>query len=190
MTGSGEVWASFTHDPRDPTYAGLRASDLDRSVAQDVVAGAYADGRLDRVEYDERSAAIAATRTLGDLTAYVTDLVPVAPRARRAGTDLTWAGPDEIRARAVTSWRSDVRDAAVGFLVPSLICVVIWSIVMFGDFFWPGFVMLGTGINLLQVVLRRNDLIEGHVRSLETKQAKEQAKELRARERDDPDQTG
>jgi len=53
------VWSSLSHDPRDPAYAGLRASDADRAVVQEVLTEAYADGRLDHDELDARSTAAA-----------------------------------------------------------------------------------------------------------------------------------
>jgi hypothetical protein len=174
MTGSADVWSSFTHDPRDPQHAVLRASDQDRAVIQQVLADGYADGRLDREEYDERSDRTVAARTLGELPAIVADLVSTSLTPTRSG--LARATPDEIHRRAVAAWRSDVREAAAGFLVPSIICIVIWSLVMFGGFFWPGFVMLGTGINLLQVAVRRSDVVASHERKLEKKQAKELGK--------------
>lgn len=49
----GDVWGSFAHDPREPAVAPLRASDADREVIHGVLAEAFADGRLDRSEYDE-----------------------------------------------------------------------------------------------------------------------------------------
>jgi hypothetical protein len=172
VTGSGEVWSSFTHDPRDPQHAALRASDQDRALIQQVLTDGYADGRLDRAEYDERSDRTVAARTLGELPAIVSDLVSTTSLATsRSG--LARATPDEIHRRAVAAWRADVREATAGFLVPSIICVVIWSLVMWRGFFWPGFVMLGTGINLVQVALRRNDVVASHERKLEKKRAKE-----------------
>ena len=74
-----DLWASFQHDPRDPAVAPLRASDADRDVVHGVLAEAFADGRLDREEYDERSAAVLAARTLGELPPLVSDLVPDRP---------------------------------------------------------------------------------------------------------------
>ena len=53
--GAPDPWASFQHDPRDPAVAPLRASDADRDVVHGVLTDAFADGRLDRDEYDERS---------------------------------------------------------------------------------------------------------------------------------------
>ena len=59
-----DLWASLAHDPRDPAFAGLRASDQDREVVRAVLTSAYADGRLDRDEFDERSETVTAARTL------------------------------------------------------------------------------------------------------------------------------
>ena len=50
-----ELWSGFALDPRDPAHAGLRASDADRERIQRVLADAFADGRLDREEHDERT---------------------------------------------------------------------------------------------------------------------------------------
>ena len=167
-----EFWSSFTHDPRDAQYRSMRASDQDRAAVQQALTEGYADGRLDREEFDERTERAAQSRTLGELAPIVSDLVSTASlAASRSG--LAQATPDEIHRRAVAAWRSDVRDAAAGCLIPSIICLVIWSLVMWGEFFWPGFVMLGTGINLLQTAFRRNDLIATHERKLEKKRAKE-----------------
>src|SRR6185295_13720980 len=76
---SGDLWASFQHDPRDPAVAPLRASDADRNVVHGVLTEAFADGRLDREEYDERTAAALRARTLGQLPPLVVDLVPDRP---------------------------------------------------------------------------------------------------------------
>src|SRR3954449_13099797 len=74
-----DVWASFQHDPRDPAVASLRASDADRNIVHNVLTEAFADGRLDREEYDERTAATMAARTLAQLPPLVADLVPDRP---------------------------------------------------------------------------------------------------------------
>jgi hypothetical protein len=172
VTPPTDPWSGFSLDPRDPAHAALRASDLDRELVQQVLTEAYADGRLDREEFDERSEHTTTARTLGELPPLMTDLVSSRALARRTGSDLATASPDELRAMAVTRYASDRREAVLGFLGPSLICWAIWAAVMFGGFPWPLFVMLGTGINLIRTVVRKPDIIEGHVRNLERKQAK------------------
>lgn len=69
-------WDSFRLDPRQPGYAPMRASDADREVIRTVLAGAYADGRLAREEYDDRQTILYGSRTLGEPPALVADLVP------------------------------------------------------------------------------------------------------------------
>jgi hypothetical protein len=182
MTGTADVWASFSHDPRLEANAGLRASDVDRDVVHQLLAEAYADGRLDRDELDTRTEQVGVARTLGELPPLMSDLV--ASGTPTAGGLVPLTG-DDLRQRAVAKYESDRREAFLGFLGPSLICIVIWLVVNnpnFADaFFWPGFVIAGTGINLLRTLIRRQDLIEENVQRLQKKQAKDQARN-RARE--------
>ena len=166
MTASDDVWSSFTHDPRAASHAALRASDSDRGVVADVLTEAYADGRLDREEFDTRTAAAAEARTLGDLPVLVADLVAAGPTGAVARVP-----DDDLQRRAVARYASDRREAVLGFLGPSIICVVIWLLLGFDGFFWPGFVIAGTGINLLRTLMTRQDMIESNRRKLEKKQA-------------------
>jgi len=71
---TASVWGQFEHDPRDQQYATMRASDRDRGVVQDVLAAAYAEGRLDRDEFDERSGAVSAAKTYAELLPHIADL--------------------------------------------------------------------------------------------------------------------
>jgi hypothetical protein len=159
-----QFWAEFAADPRSPTNAALRASDRDRDVVHRRLAEAYADGRLDREELDERTSRVQAARTLGELPGVVADLVAPDPPRLPARS-----GPEELRVRAEQRYASDRREAFLGMLVPSLVCVVIWVVAGLG-FPWPLFVVLGTGIHLLQTLVRRDDLIEAHVRKLEKRE--------------------
>lgn len=175
---SPPVWSSFPLDPRDPAHATLRASDADREVVHQVLAQAYADGRLDHAEHEERSAAVTAARTLGELPPLVADLVPAVLTRRRAGSDLTLATPTQLRARAEEAWRRDRNEAVGAFVLPTLICLVVYLLTSFPGHPWPVWVALGTGINLAQTLARRGAIVEEHTRKLE----KKQARELRKRE--------
>jgi len=177
----GNVWSSFRHDPRHPANAGLRAADADRSLVHDVLAEAYADGRLDREELDARSAAASSARTLGELPPLLADLVATGgvPAA------LSPLPPAELERRAVEKYRADRREAVLRFLGPSLVCVVIWAVVMPGGFFWPAFVIAATFVSLLRTVVRREDLIEANRRSLARRHEKDQRRELERRRRQD-----
>lgn len=177
---SGPVWVRFSQDPREPDSAGIRASDLDRAVVADVLADAYADGRLDQEEFAERSDAAAATKLLGELPALISDLIPA---TATAGTSLARLSPAEITVQAQQHWRTTLNQALLGMLVPSLITVVIWIATGMG-YPWPLWVVAGTGINLVRVVLGRNAIIEEHQRKLERKQRKAIEKQLRDTERE------
>jgi hypothetical protein len=185
MTPAAEVWASFSHDPRLGANAALRATDGDRDVVHQVLADAYADGRLDREEFDTRTAQTAAARTLGELPPLLADLV--APTPVPSG-GVPPASAAVLRQRAVAKYRADRRDAFLGFLAPSFICMVIWFAFGASQFFWPGFVIAGTGINVLSMLIRRENIIEENTRRLEKKQAKDQAaRELQSRPPEDKD---
>jgi hypothetical protein len=185
MTPAAEVWASFSHDPRLGANAALRATDGDRDVVHQVLADAYADGRLDREEFDTRTAQTAAARTLGELPPLLADLV--APTPVPSG-GVPPASAAVLRQRAVAKYRADRRDAFLGFLAPSFICMVIWFVLGANAFFWPGFVIAGTGINVLSMLIRRENIIEENTRRLEKKQAKDQAaRELQSRPPEDKD---
>jgi hypothetical protein len=185
MTPAAEVWASFSHDPRLGANAALRATDGDRDVVHQVLADAYADGRLEREEFDTRTAQTAAARTLGELPPLLADLV--APTPVPSG-GVPPASATVLRQRAVAKYRADRRDAFLGFLAPSFICMVIWFVLGANAFFWPGFVIAGTGINVLSMLIRRENIIEENTRRLEKKQAKDQAaRELQSRPPEDKD---
>lgn len=163
---SDDLWATFALDPRSPANAGLRAADRDRDLIHQLLGEAYADGRLDREEFDLRSGQTAAARTLGELPPIVDDLV--AP----TGSVPALVVSGDLHARAVEKYRSDRREAFMGFLGPSIICVMIWFVLTMG-FFWPGFVIAGTGINLVRTLVMRQDIIAGHERKLEKKRLRE-----------------
>ena len=74
-------------DPRGrPDGAAIRASDAEREDALRVLADHYADGRLDRAEFDERADAAFAARTREQLRALFRDLPrPAAELVQQAG---------------------------------------------------------------------------------------------------------
>src|SRR6187200_2903406 len=104
-TPASSPWGAFSQDPRRPEAAALRASDCDRDVVLGVLAEGYADGRISKDEYDERSASATAAKTLGELPALIIDLVPLAPT--RSRDELAMASTEELRARAVQKWESE-----------------------------------------------------------------------------------
>lgn len=168
-----EFWSSFTHDPRDAQFRSMRASDQDRAIVQQALTEAYADGRLDRDELDERTEQTVRSRTLGELSPIVADLVsPTGLATTRSG--LAAATPAELHQRAVEKYASDRREAVFGFLFATIVCTIIWLLTTGPEGFpWPAFVALGTGINVAKTVSRKRDIIASHERRLEKKRAKE-----------------
>ena len=163
MGSEGGLWSHFEHDPRDPAYAGMRASDRDRGVVHDALAEAYAQGRIDREELDERTTQVDLAKTYGDLLAPLRDL---AADARALTTPPTTAA--DIQRRARGHFRQEFNEALFGFLVPNLIC---WSIFVLGQhgsgFAWPIFVLVPTLINVLRVASNRQSIIEKRIEKLE-----------------------
>jgi Domain of unknown function (DUF1707) len=176
-------WESFRLDPRQPGHASMRASDADREIVRAVLADAYADGRLTREEHDDRLNTLYASRTLGEVPSLVSDLVPP-DGLPAAPAPLPLA---DLRTRGARKWRKDVEESFAAFLVPSIICTVIWIAVTGRGFFWPAFPMLFLGLNLVKTVVQRESAIEREVLRLEEQAAKDAAPELPTG-RDDPDE--
>lgn len=158
------MWRQFDHDPRSPANRSIRASDRDRAVIETVLADAFAEGRITRAEYDERTEAALASRTLGDLVPLVDDL-PVA-RAPRSS-----AG--SLREQALRKWESDRREALIGFVGLSALVWTIWAFTTPGGFPWPLFPMGAALMNLVRIIANKRDIVEEHVRRLEKKERKE-----------------
>ena len=159
-----EVWKQFDHDPRNPANTAMRASDRDRAVIENVLAEAFAEGRLMRSEYDERAEAAMTSRTLGDLLPLVDDL-PVAREPQ--------SSPSTLREQAVRKWESDRREAFLGFVGLSVLLWTIWAATMLGGFPWPIFPTGFALMNLVRVVANKRDIIEEHAKQLEKKERKE-----------------
>jgi hypothetical protein len=168
-TGSdGSLWRRFEHDPRDPAYAGMRASDRDRAVVHDVLADAYAEGRLDRDELDERTTQVDRAKTYADLVPPLQDLivdhVPTGTLSVPAG---------DVRRSAEQYYRDKLRDAFFGLLIPNLICWAIWWMTGHDGFIWPVFVTIPTLINFMQVASNKHRTIESRIEKLERRRRQE-----------------
>jgi hypothetical protein len=164
---SGNLWRRFEHDPRDPAYAGMRASDRDRAVVHDVLADAYAEGRIDRDELDERTGQVDAAKTYRELLPPIEDLMADAVPARFAT-----APPEDLRRQAEQYYRDKLRDTFFEFLITNLICWAIWFMTGHDYFIWPVFVTIPTLLHLLQVGGNKRRTIEGRIEKLERKRAK------------------
>jgi hypothetical protein len=79
------------------TDGGIRASDDDRERTVEVLRDAYAAGRLDLDEFDQRSTAAYSAKTWGDLRELASDL----PAEPHLGADLATPEPDAPKPEAV-----------------------------------------------------------------------------------------
>ena len=163
---AGSLWGRFEHDPRDPAYAGVRASDRDRAVVQDALSAAYADGRLDRDELDERTAQVGTAKTYAELVPPLLDLT-----ADAAVPAVNLASRASLERQAQGYYREKLTEAFMAFLIPNLIVWTIWYFSGHG-FPWPVFVLVAMVGNLVRIGANKQSIIDARVEKLERKQAK------------------
>jgi Domain of unknown function (DUF1707) len=174
-----DLWSSFPHDPRDKRNTSLRASDEDRERIVATLASAYAEGRIDQDELEERTDAAAGARLLGDLPPLVADLVPDQPLRPAASRSLVGVSHADLQARALEEWRDKRRSAVFAFLGSSLFFWGIWAWTFAArddgvPFPWPIFVTLLAGMNAVRVMADRERIVRDEVARLEKKQARQQ----------------
>jgi hypothetical protein len=113
----------------------LRIADADRDRTVERLQAAATEGRLDPDELEERVSRALAARTQGELDALLGDLpAPHVPVPR----------PD----RSLV-----LRERTAAFLVPNVVCIAVWAATGAGSF-WPGWVLLGTGIAFAVFLIR------------------------------------
>jgi hypothetical protein len=167
MASGGSLWSRFEHDPRDPAYAGVRASDRDRAVVHDALATAYAEGRIDREELDERTSQVDGAKTYGALLPPLLDLA-----ADAAVPSVNVASRASLERQARGYYREKLTEAFVAFLVPNLIAWTLWFFVFGGGFPWPVFVLIAMVGNLVRIGANKQAIIDARVEKLERRQAK------------------
>lgn len=67
----------MTDTSSDASHENMRIGDADRARLADLLDDAYADGRLDRAEHQERMAAALEARTVADISPLLHDLAPL-----------------------------------------------------------------------------------------------------------------
>jgi hypothetical protein len=179
MSGAG-VWERFSLDPRVPQHAHMRASDRDRDVVRELLGTAYAEGRIDDGELDERIDRVGRAKTLGELPHVLADLVST--------SGLTLSSSADLRTQAEQRYAAQRRQALRNFLAPTLICWAIWLLVSGFElddlgFPWPVFVMLGTGMHWVRLATAREDSIESIRHGLEKRERKRAAEIEKAQRR-------
>lgn len=163
------IWQAFRLDPRDPQHAALRASDADRALVSSVLADAYADGRLDAQEYDERESANLAARTLGDLPPLLSDLVTSTGRTPAVAPPRTHA---QLRREATREQIRDVVGVAVASSSVFFICLIVWIFTAdgFSDF-WPKWALIPTVLATMPTIAGSKAMIDSKTKRMERRQA-------------------
>jgi hypothetical protein len=113
----------------------LRIADADRDRTVERLRAAAAEGRLDPDELEERVSNALSARTQGDLDAVLSDLPASHVPAPRPDRSLV------------------LRERTAAFLVPNVVCIAVWAATGAGSF-WPGWVLLGTGIAFAVFLIR------------------------------------
>lgn len=88
------------------SYPGaMRASDDDRAKVQEVLNGAFAEGRLTRQEWDQRSSELASAKTYADLDRLAADLPghSLRPQDSPPGAIEPWQAPQRTNGLAVAA---------------------------------------------------------------------------------------
>jgi hypothetical protein len=145
----------------------MRASDRDRAVVHDALAEAYAEGRIDRDELDERGGQVDAAKTYADLVPPLHDLT-----ADAAVPAVSIAARPDLQRQAEGYYAEKRGEAIMGFLIPNLICWAIWFMTGHDYFAWPIFVLIPTAGNLVRVLASKQSIVDGRVEKLEKRQAK------------------
>lgn len=137
----------------------IRASDSDRESVVEILRQAYADGRLDLGEFDERTTAAYAAKTWADLRELTIDLpvdavlgADIRKPAGAAGPLLARSGIGELPGRPVTQPRGPV---FIPFLPIALFWLVVAGAVHATGLVVPVVVFLLIGLRLAGVRGRR-----------------------------------
>jgi hypothetical protein len=123
----------------------IRVSDAERQVVVDVLREQTSAGRLTLAEFEERLDEVYRSKTDEDLRVALREL-PVEPPKPVASRG---PAPDEVTdADLRERYRVRLRKEFSGFIVPNFTCNLIWYLAGEG-YWWPGWVLLGTGAGLL-----------------------------------------
>jgi hypothetical protein len=114
----------------------LRAGNTDRERVVAQLNAAFAEGRLDVGELDERVAAAYAAKTLGELVPLTADLPATQPRRAATPARRQDAQPVRHQDGDAARWAG-----AGGALSIFLVCTLIWGAIALGQghlsYFWP-----------------------------------------------------
>ncbi len=149
-SGGGRSWSGFSADPRDPQYQQLRASDADRTKASGMLADAYAEGRLDNDEYNQRLDQVMSSKSLGELVPVLSDITPAVAGQQSAPQEACAPSNDAVGGGARPSWLSHFPRWWISMAV---MLNLIWLMTVLTSgrmiYYWPMWPMVGTAIPMI-----------------------------------------
>ncbi len=145
-SGGGQSWSGFSADPRNPQYQQLRASDADRTKASGMLADAYAEGRLDNDEYNQRLDQVMSSKSLGELVPVLSDITPEA--AGQQSAPQAYAPSSDGGAKP--GWLSHFPRWWISMAV-MLNLIWLMTVLTSGHmiYYWPMWPMVGTAIPMI-----------------------------------------
>lgn len=162
----------------------IRVSDAEREVVVDLLRRQASAGRLTLGEFEERLEEVYGSRTRRDLERALREL-PVEPPPALSGPAGRSSGgitDADLRRR----YRLRVRKDLAEFVAPNFVCNTIWFMGDMG-YWWPGWVLLGTGVGLITTAIRGFDP-EKERSALAAERRKQRMAEIEARHgREGPD---
>lgn len=139
----------FSADPFDLKNSSLRAGMRDREELARILSDAYADGKLDDAEYQERLDSALQIKLLGEVRTLVIDLGTPKTLMRRRKS------PAAARQEARQKKRAGVREAAVAWVsTTAIVNIVYFMTALAGGFYyyWPMWPMLAVTIALIAAI--------------------------------------
>jgi hypothetical protein len=166
-------------DAADDRTLDLRVSDAERQAVADLLREQTTAGRLTLSEFEARLDEAFKAQNGHQLQAALRELPVTAPAIGGGAAPATADGvtDDELRSR----YHRRLRNELSGFVVPNFICNLIWVL---GDagYWWPGWVLLGTGAGIVGTVVRGFDPDKERARFL-AERREQQMSEIEARHR-------
>lgn len=162
----------------------VRVSDAERQLVVDRLREETAAGRLTLDEFDERVSEAYASRTRAELTRALRELpgddsVLPAPASKPLpalpSLALEADLPPALEAKARRRYRQRQRDSIIGFAMTNGIVIAIWAMTG-GGYFWPAWVLLGTGCGFVNRLFTGPDKERDAIRAELKREAKRQEK--------------
>lgn len=123
------MWNLFRNEvTRSMSEQTLRASDAERDTAVRALTKHYADGRLERAEFDERVGQALSARTRRELDALFTDLPEPSPAAALARQEDAQAAESAAAGRRPGLRRGPAAGFPVMLLVPILLVLSVGAV--------------------------------------------------------------